>query len=190
MKPEVRVLGVDDGPFTWDNAHADVVGVLARAPAYVEAVLRSRVAVDGDDATQVVANLVARSRYADAVQVVMLDGVTLGGFNVVDLDALHSALGIPIVTVTRDPPDKPAIEAALRKHFEDAERRLALLQRHPLERVDTAHSPVWVKRVGLGAQDARDLVRSLTVRGAIPEPLRLAHLIAAAYKTGESRGRA
>lgn len=190
VKPEVRVLGVDDGPFSWEQRHADVVGVLMRAGAYVEAVLRARVAVDGDDATQVVANLVARSRYADQVQVVMLDGVTLGGFNVLDLDALHGALEVPVLTVTRDPPDRPAIEAALRKHFEDAERRIALLQRHPLERVETAHNPVWVKRVGLGLEDARDLVRATTVRGALPEPLRLAHLIAAAYATGESRGRA
>jgi endonuclease V-like protein UPF0215 family len=146
--------------------------------------------VDGDDATGAVANLVARSRYKDAVQVLMLDGVAFGGFNVVDLDALHDALGLPVLTVTRDPPDASAIEAALRKHFPDAERRLALLQRHPLERVGTEHNPVWVKRVGLGADDARDLVRRTTVRGALPEPLRLAHLIAAAYKLGESRGRA
>lgn len=190
MKPEVRVLGVDDGPFTWEDARADVVGVLMRAGAYVEAVLRSSVRVDGDDATQVVAGMVARSRYAEAVQVLMLDGVTLGGFNVVDLDALHGALEVPILTVTRDPPDKPAIEAALRKHFDDAERRIALLQRHALERVETAHNPVWVKRLGMSAEEARDLVRATTVRGALPEPLRLAHLIAAAFRNGESRGRA
>lgn len=184
------MLGVDDGPFTWEQAHADVVGVLMRAGTYVEAVMRTRVAVDGDDATMALVNMVAKSRYADAVQVLMLDGVSFGGFNVVDLDAVRDALGVPVLTVTRDPPDKPAIEAALRKHFPDAERRLALLQRHPLERVETAHSPVWVKRVGLGEQDARDLVRATTVRGAIPEPLRLAHLIAAAIHFGESRGRA
>jgi uncharacterized protein len=191
VKPEVRVLGIDDGPFTWDDPFTDVVGVLMRGGSYVEAVLRGRVQVDGEDATMVVANLVARSRYKDAVQAVMLDGVTLGGFNVVDLDGLHTALEVPILTVTRDPPDRAAIEAALRKHFPaDAERRIALLQKHPLERVATLHNPVWVKAVGLGMDQARDLVRATTVRGALPEPLRLAHLIAAAYKTGESRGRA
>jgi uncharacterized protein len=190
VKPEARVLGIDDGPFQWGDAQADVVGVLMRGGSYVEAVLRTRVAVDGDDATAVLAQLVGRSRYHAQVQVVMLDGVALGGFNVVDLDALHGAIERPILTVTRDPPDKEAIEAALRKHLPDAERRLALLQRHPLERVETAHNPVWVKRVGLGEQDARDIVRATTVRGALPEPLRLAHLIAAAIHFGESRGRA
>jgi hypothetical protein len=190
VKPEVRVLGVDDGPFTWEDAQADVVGVLTRGGAYVEAVMRTQVAVDGTDATQQLAAMFARSRYAGAVQCLMLDGVTLGGFNVVDLDALRSALEVPIMTVTRDPPDKPAIEAALRKHFPDAEERIELLQRHPLHRVETDHNPVWVKVLGMGIDDARDLVRRTTVRGALPEPLRLAHLIAAAYRQGESRGRA
>jgi hypothetical protein len=190
VKPEARVLGVDDGPFTWGDAEADVVGVLMRGGGYVEAVLRTSVAVDGDDATQRLAELLARSRYLDQVQCVMLDGVCLGGFNVVDLDALHDALGLPVMTVTRDPPDRDAIEAALRKHFPDAERRIALLQRHALHRAETAHNPVWVKCVGLGVEDARALVKQTTVRGALPEPLRLAHLIAAAMKHGESRGRA
>lgn len=190
MKPEVRVLGVDDGPFTWQDREADVVGVLMRGGSYVEAVLRTRVTVDGWDATERLAELLERSRYREQVQCLMLDGVCLGGFNVVDLDALHARFGWPVLTVTRDPPDKEAIEAALRKHFPDAEARLALLQRHPLERVATAHNPVWVKHVGMPLADAAELVRRTTVRGALPEPLRLAHLIAAALRNGESRGRA
>jgi endonuclease V-like protein UPF0215 family len=190
VKPEVRVLGVDDGPFTWGEPSCDVVGVLMRGGSYVEAVLRGQVRVDGDDATAVLADLVARSRYADQVQVLMLDGVCLGGFNVVDLDALRDALQVPVLTVTRDPPDHASIEAALRKHFPDAERRIALLQRHELHRVATEHNPVWVKCVGIGLADAAELVRRTTVRGALPEPLRLAHLVAAAFKLGESRGRA
>ncbi|HEV8361722.1 MAG TPA: DUF99 family protein [Candidatus Thermoplasmatota archaeon] len=190
MKPEVRVLGIDDGPFTWEQGHADVVGVLMRAGSYVEAVMRTRVAVDGEDGTQAMLNMILGSRYREAIQVVMLDGVSVGGFNVLDLDAMHQALELPVMTVTRDPPDRDAIEAAVRKHFPDAERRIALLQRHPLHRVDTAHNPVWVKAVGMGLEDARDLVRATTVRGALPEPLRLAHLIAAALHFGESRGRA
>ncbi|MCA1812712.1 MAG: DUF99 family protein [Halobacteriales archaeon] len=190
MKPEARVLGIDDGPFSWGDATTDVVGVLMRGGSYVEAVLRGQVRVDGDDATMAVANLVARSRYADQAQVVMLDGVCLGGFNVVDLDALHDALELPVMTVTRDAPDRAGIEAALRKHLPDAERRIDLLERHPLHRVATAHKPLWVSCVGMGLPDAEEVVRRTTVRGALPEPLRLAHLIAAAYRLGASRGRA
>lgn len=183
-------MGIDDGPITWDDAETEVVGVVMRGGAYVEGVLRTQVRVDGDDATAQLTALLQKSRYLQQLQCILLDGVSLGGFNVVDLDALHEAVSVPVVTVTRDLPDKIAIEAALRKHFPDAERRLALLQRHELLRVETAHNPVWVKAIGLGLDDVRDVLRMTTVRGAIPEPLRLAHLIAAAYKNGESRGRA
>jgi hypothetical protein len=190
VKPEARVLGVDDGPFTWGDPSTPVVGVVMRGGAYVEAVLRTHVTVDGDDANSQLVDMIASSRYREQLQCILLDGVCLGGFNVVDLDALNEAFAIPVVTVTRDAPDKDAIEAALRKHFPDAERRIALLERHELHRVATAHNPVWVKAVGMPIEEAAQLVRSTTVRGAIPEPLRLAHLIAAAFKNGESRGRA
>lgn len=184
------MLGIDDGPFTWEDQQADVVGVLMRGPSYIEAVMRTRVAVDGDDATQALAAMVLRSRYREQPSVLMLDGVNVGGFNVVDLDALRQACEVPVMTVTRDEPDHAAIEAALRKHFPDAERRLALLHRHTTHRVATDHNPLWVKVVGMGLEDAKDIVRANTVRGALPEPVRVAHLIAAAMRFGESRGRA
>lgn len=184
------MLGIDDGPFTWGDPEADVVGVLMRGGSYVEAVLRTRVMVDGTDATDKLVAMLAPSRYLEQLHCLMLDGACLGGFNVVDLDQLRAALGVPVLSVTRDPPDRAAIEAALRKHFPDAERRLALLGKHPLHRVETEHNPLWVQCVGLGLEEARGVVKRTTIRGVIPEPVRVAHLIAAAMRHGESRGRA
>jgi endonuclease V-like protein UPF0215 family len=66
-------------------------------------------------------------------------------------------------------------------------RKWALLElageMQPLERV-------WVQRVGLDEAVARRFLRESTVHGALPEPLRVAHLIAGAIGTGVSRGRA
>jgi endonuclease V-like protein UPF0215 family len=41
---------------------------------------------------------------------------------------------------------------------------------------------------GLDAAAARGLAELTTVRGHMPEPLRLAHLIAAGWVTGRSKG--
>ena len=51
-------------------------------------------------------------------------------------------------------------------------------------------STIYVQRVGLSTREAAGLVRATTLHGNLPEPLRLAHLIAGAYVTGQSRGRA
>jgi endonuclease V-like protein UPF0215 family len=47
-----------------------------------------------------------------------------------------------------------------------------------------------VQRAGLSIEEARRLVRATTLHGQVPEPLRLAHLIAGGIVTGRSRGRA
>jgi endonuclease V-like protein UPF0215 family len=81
------------------------------------------------------------------------------------------------------------IEAALRKHFDDWGRRLSLVQRVPLRPLDTGHKPLQASVVGMGWDEFVQLVKATTVRGAVPEPVRIAHLVSAAMVKGESRGR-
>ena len=49
---------------------------------------------------------------------------------------------------------------------------------------------LWTQRAGLSLDEARRIVADTTLHGNIPEPLRLAHLIAGGITTGKSRGRA
>jgi endonuclease V-like protein UPF0215 family len=49
---------------------------------------------------------------------------------------------------------------------------------------------LWVQRAGLTIEEARRIVKATTLHGNVPEPLRLAHLIAGGITTGRSRGRA
>lgn len=189
MKQQIRILGIDDSPFEFGDDNSLVVGVLMRAPSYIEAVMRTEVTVDGSDATAKLVEMVSRSRYREQVHAVMLDGIALAGFNVVDVESLHASLGIPVVTVTRDPPDFERIELALRKHFDDWGDRLDLIRRLDLVEIETPHRPLYACGVGLDAAELRKLVALSTVRGALPEPVRAAHLIASAMVRGESRGR-
>src|SRR3989304_5305419 len=114
MKAQSRILGVDDAPFRFTDEHVPVVGVVVRAPSYVEGVLTTRVHVDGADATEALASAINRSRYRRGLALALLDGAALGGFNVVDIDALHDSTGVPVATVTREKPDLEAMERGLR----------------------------------------------------------------------------
>lgn len=190
MKSQFRVLGIDDAPFAFGDAETEVVGVVVRAPSYVEGAMTTHVAVDGRDATARLAEMLGRSRFLDNLAVILLDGAALGGFNVVDIEALHRAVGVPVATVTRDEPDQAAIETAIRARFRDADERLEILHRQGLVQVLTAHKPLYVCCEGMPASEIADAIRKCTIRGALPEPLRIAHLFATAIKKGESRGRA
>lgn len=188
MKPQVRVLGIDDAPFSFDDERVEIVGVVVRLPSYVEGLMVSDVEVDGDDATHRVADMVEKSRFRESLALTMIDGVAFGGFNVVDVRELHDRASIPVATVTKKKPDLPSMEKALRARFSDWKRRLDIIARSELMQVRTPHKPLYVYGVGISSDDLRGLLRGATVRGALPEPLRIAHLVATALKTGESRG--
>lgn len=190
MKPHVRVLGIDDSPFHFEDDHALVVGVVVRLPSYVEGVMRTWCEVDGTDANDVLSEMVLKSRFREQIKLAMVDGIALGGFNIIDISALHEKTGIPFATITRDPPDMHGMEIALKSHFSDWEKRIATIQRHPLREVRTDYKSIHVAQVGMSAGDAEELIRGSTVKGVLPEPLRIAHLISTAMETGESRGRA
>jgi len=48
----------------------------------------------------------------------------------------------------------------------------------------------FVQRIGIDLNDARDIIRMTAVNSHIPEPIRIAHIIAGGLTRGESRGRA
>jgi endonuclease V-like protein UPF0215 family len=163
-----------------------VVGV-AYAGLRLEGVLSTHVRRDGTDATRALAARVTTSRFAAHTKLVLLQGIALAGFNVVDVHALHAALGVPVLVVARRPPSLEAVRAALLGRVRGGARKWALVEKAgPMEPV----AGLMVQRAGIALADAGAVIERLAVNGRIPEPLRVAHLIAGGVTTGQSRGRA
>jgi hypothetical protein len=190
MKQQIRLLGIDDAPFTFNEKYATVIGVVMRGGEYLECVLREQVAVDGTDATLVCKNMVTNSRHRKQLKAVMLDGIALGGFNVVDINELFASTDLPVMTITRDKPDFEKIKTALRNNFDDWEERWNQMTQESLHKVETRYNPIYVKCAGLSIGEAKEIIKLSTIRGAIPEPIRVAHLIASGITRGESYGKA
>lgn len=188
MKRDARFLGIDDAPFSKGDERVRVVGVVTRGPQYIEGVLSTDVAVDGHDATDRLLDRLIRSRFRSMWRAVFLNGIFLGGFNLVDVDRMHEALGVPVMALIRSAPRPRLVRHALTRAFKDWEpvwARVAELEPEPLPGLR-----LWATLRGATAPEAARLVRALTVRGWIPEPLRLAHVIASGVTRGESRGKA
>jgi len=124
------------------------------------------------------------------LKAVLLDGVAFGGFNVVDIEELNMSTGLPVITVTRDKPDFDKIKIALMKHFDDWKTRWGILNKGDLRRVETSHNPIFIKYSGVSLEGAKEIIKVSTIRGVIPEPIRVAHLIASGVTRGESYGKA
>ena len=62
VKPEIRVLGIDDGQFVpHSKTQVLVVGVVFRAGYWLEGVMSTQITVDGFDATTKLANMIRAS---------------------------------------------------------------------------------------------------------------------------------
>ena len=188
IKPEIRILAIDDSALIADRIM--IVGVIFRAGEWLDGVLRSELARDGLDGTDVIAEMVTGTRHYPQIRVIMLDGVTYGGFNVIDIKELHSRTGLPVIVVMRTAPDMGRIRDALR-NLPDFERRLqAIMNAGTITKVDMPEGSLCIQCAGIVTEDAAKIVRLSTTHSHIPEPLRVAHLIATGIVCGESRGQA
>ena len=79
----MRIVGVDDGAFQskQESEAAHYPSRCAISKLRISCVRVGRIEVDGTDANKVLASLLRSLRY----DVVMLSGISFGGFNVVDI---------------------------------------------------------------------------------------------------------
>ncbi|MCW4008499.1 MAG: DUF99 family protein [Candidatus Bathyarchaeota archaeon] len=181
IKPEIRVLGVDDGPFVpHTKGYVSVIGVVFRGGYWLDGVMHTKIEIDGFDATEKIATMITVSPHYKQLRVVMLNGITFAGFNIVDVKALNAAIKLPVITVTREKPDFAEIRKALQNLSCSEERWAAILNAgEPIEVFTrSAQAKIYMQAVGISQEDAQKIVRLTSTRSNIPEPLRVAHLVA------------
>ncbi|MFB6265594.1 MAG: DUF99 family protein [Candidatus Nanohaloarchaea archaeon] len=179
VKDEVRVLGVDDAPFEFEDERTGLVGTVFRGGSYMEGVLREEVEVDGFDVTDKVLEMVNESKHRDQVQVALLDGITFAGFNVADLGRIAEEGEVGVVAVSRNKPDRERMGNGLenvdkRGKREEIVERAGEAKKHRVE-----DGTVYFQYSGIEEGKARDVLDLTCVRGVVPEPVRVADMIAA-----------
>lgn len=110
---------------------------------------------------------------------ILLHGAPYGGFNIVDVEKLYLELHSPIISIISSKPDENAVVEALKKHFDDWILRYSLLEKFkPIIPIDLKGYTVYVSCYGIDLDNAINILQNITVIGKLPEPLRIARLIA------------
>lgn len=135
------------------------------------------VQVDALDSTDTILRLLSTRR----TDVVFLSGASFAGFNVVDCRWLHAILRVPLVVISRDKPNNASVKSALKKHFPDWKIRWRLVQN--LGRIHTfapkaSEQPLYFEAVGVSPSTAKMLIRAYCVTSRVPEPVRVAGIMA------------
>jgi endonuclease V-like protein UPF0215 family len=184
-KLRTNVIGFDDAPF--ERTHkgdVPLVGIVC-SRTRIDGIVVSKIRRDGANSTRSMIQMITGSQFKQHVRAVLLQGIAVGGFNVVDVHALHDALGVPVIAIARKLPDYPSMKKALFARVPGAKRKWKLIEdAGPMEQM----RGVYVQRIGITYEHARELMAATTLHGNLPEPLRVAHLFAGAMVTGVSRG--
>ncbi len=192
VKREIRIVGFDDGPFIpRAKGKVPVIGVVFRGGNYLDGAFKTEVSIDGMDATKILIKLLNNSRHKEQLRVIMLKGISFGGFNMVDISRLYDKTKLPVIVVNRRKPNLEKIKTAL-KHFKDFEKRWECVEHagktHKMKIEKNKNTYYQFK--GLSKEETEKIIKLSCTRSLIPEPLRIAHLIASSLIKGESGGRA
>lgn len=190
VKPEIRIIGIDDSPFKKRSKDKVlVVGVIFRAGKWIDGVLSTHVAVDGVDATRKIAGMIKKSKHYGQLQVVMLDGIAVAGFNVIDVKLLSEETKLPVIVIMRKKPKRGEIEKAL-KHFKDGKKRLEIIKRAgDILSCKIRGKNIYFQVYGIDKITAEKVIKISSTHSLVPEPIRVAHMIGSGIVLGETRGR-
>lgn len=187
IKPEIRILAIDDSPLIDEKVM--IIGAFFRGGEQLDGILRAEVTKDGMDATDVLIRIIRDSKYYTQIRVIMLDGVTYAGFNPVDITCICKETGLPVIVFMRSCPDFGKIRLAL-LHLPDPEKRWEIIQRAGTIHKINQENPVFIQLCGIDKESAVKIIRITSTHSNIPEPLRVAHIIATGVVLGESKGQA
>ena len=179
-QPALRIFGVEDGSFEafprTRSSFTYLCGVLT-VSNNIGTVRVTRIRVDGIDATE---KLLAMLESVD-VDAIVLGGITFGGFNIVNPDVICKETNTPLIIYSGVKPDNERMLDALRKHFGDWRSRWDIIE--GLGPVYTVvpfpgEPPAYFEVVGCSLEWAESVLRRSALVSRIPEPVRVAGLIA------------
>jgi endonuclease V-like protein UPF0215 family len=174
VKDGIRVLGVDDASFEFESEDTFLTGVVYRGTEFVEDIQCVPVEVDGEDATRKVLRLYEKFSNHKQVKAILTDGISLAGFNLIDLDRLAVETGKAVVAVTKNRPDKEKFRETMKKtgnydrKFEEFEEP---------RKTELKHGCCFIQFSGCSEECAKDFVRKNVIHGQVPESIRVADMV-------------
>jgi hypothetical protein len=185
IKKEIRIIAWDDCAFRFRQKSVMLVGAIFRGGLFMDGLLAAKIVKDGTDATDKIACAINKSRHYDQLSVIMLDGISFGGFNLVDIKKLSKKTKMPVIVIQRKKPDVKNFIKTLNIFKNHKERKETVRKAGRFYRFER----IFYQKSGISKEDAESVLRVACVRSNVPEPIRVAHIIASGL-SGESSGRA
>jgi len=176
-KKGIRVLGISESFVKQKTKRSILTGVVMRADGIIDGFGIYTTTVGGLDATKSVISLYENLKRKD-VNVIFLNGCIISWFNVIDLKKVYEKVGLPLLCVTYE--ESEGLEKYFKEYFKDWEERFDIYLRNgEREKIEIkTGKTVFTRSLGLEKDEVKRILDKFTLDGAIPEPLRVARLLA------------
>jgi len=177
-KKGFRALGISESFVKGVSRESVLAGVVMRADMKIDGFTFSKATVGGMDATERILEM-HRRLGRDDINLLLLNGCVISWYNVIDLHKVAGETGLPLICVTYN--ESAGLERYFRELFpEDWKRRVEIYRKNkdrvPVK-LSTGHV-VYIRFIGMRIEEAKGVLNRFTFEGAIPEPLRIARLLA------------
>ena len=185
-KKAIRVLGIAES-FRKDQEYSTLAGVVMRSDLVIDGFANNKLRVSGSDATSATLGLFTKLHRND-VNAIMISGSVLSLYNVLDIDKIHKELMIPVIALSFSR-SRSNLAENIRARFPEtvARKKIILLDKLGKSdriRLSTGYE-VFVRSAGLDAEVGKKLLDRFTLQGSIPEPIRVARLLAKSLATAK-----
>lgn len=188
FKKGFRVLGIAES-FRKGGKRSILAGVVMRADCEIDGVKVDSATVGGLDATETVLRIF-NSLGRDDINLILLNGAVISWFNIIEIDKVFDDLGVPIVSLTYE--ESEGLETYIKEYFGDCEDYNERIRRYRSlgERYEVILKngyTVWVRRAGVSEENATVMLNRVIHHGRIPEPVKVARLIARSVMDHEKK---
>lgn len=178
-KRAIRVLGVAES-FRMNDEYSTLAGIIMRSDLVVDGIAIGRLTVSGSDATRSIIKLFRKFGRND-VNAIIISGSVLSLYNVLEISKIFKTLKIPVVALSFH-----KTKSDLRRNVEakfapsiagDKLRLLEKLGDSSRFKLNTGYT-VYVRSAGIKGVESQKLLNKFTLQGTVPEPVRVARLLA------------
>lgn len=176
-KKGLRGLAIAES-FKDNEKISHLAGIVMRRDFIIDGFVFGHSTVEGNDATNAILQMHQKLN-RDDISFIMISGLIISMYNIVDVKKIWNQLKVPVIGVTYE--DSKGIEDAIKYHFPDSHQsKIEEYQRLGQRTKITLHTghDVFVRIEGCEIQEVKNLLDAMTLQGAVPEPLRVAQMLA------------
>jgi len=176
-KSGIRGLAIAES-FSQDSKKSVLSGIVMSTDLVIDGFVMGHSTVGGDDATDAILSMYEKLDRAD-ISFLLISGIIISLYNMIDVKRISEKTGLPVIAIKHDESD--GSEDEMKHHVPDSYKsKLAEYSKLGSREKITLHTShnLYIRNEGCAVLEAKQLLDKVTSQGSIPEPLRIAQLLA------------